>query len=77
MEGLLDPGRRFVKESFCEEWVYISDELSKGPTTVGVPVLHNTDHSEHIPVTPRTSKQFTSLPWVHPKLQDKAFLGTN
>ena len=60
------------KKAFVEEWVFISDEPSDGQNTVEVPVLHNTDHSEYIPVTPRASKQFTSLPWEPAKPQDKA-----
>ena len=35
-------------------------------------MLHNTDHSEYIPVTPRTSKHSTSLPWETAKHQDEA-----
>ena len=35
-------------------------------------MLHNTDQSEYIPVTPRTSKHSTSLPWETAKPQDKA-----
>ena len=66
------------KKAFVEEWVFISDEPSEGPSTVEVPMLHNTDHSEHIPVTPRTSKHSTSLLWETVKPQDKAcFLGAN
>ena len=54
-----------------EEWVFISDEHSEGPSTAEVPVLQNTDHSEYIPVTPRTSTHSTSLPWETAKPQDK------
>ena len=59
-------------EAFVEEWVFKSDEPSDGQNTVEVPMHHNTDHSEYIPVTPRASKQFTSLPWEPAKPQDKA-----
>ena len=45
------------KKAFVEEWVFISGEPSDGQNTVEVPMLHNTDHSEYIPVTPRGSKQ--------------------
>ena len=66
------------KKAFVEEWVFISDELPEGPSTAEVPMIHNTDHSEYIPVTPRISKQFDSRPWETAKPQDKAFfLGTN
>ena len=60
------------KNAFVEEWVFISDEPSEGPSTVEVPMLHITDHSEYIPVTPRTSKHSTSLPWETAKPQGKA-----
>ena len=71
METLLDPGRRFVQErASVEEWVFISDEPSDGQNTVEVSMLHSTDHSEYIPVTPRVSNQFTSLPWETAKPQD-------
>ena len=60
------------KKAFVEEWVFTSDVPSDGPRTAEDPVIHNTDHSEHIPVTPRTSKHFTSLPWETAKTQDKA-----
>ena len=60
------------KKAFVEEWVFISDEPSEGPSTIEVPMLHNTDHSEYIPVTPSTSKHSTSLPWETAKPQDKA-----
>ena len=77
-ETLLDPGRRFVQESLCGRVVFISDEPADGQNTVEVPVLHSTDHSEYIPVTPRVSKQFTSLSWETSKPQDKAcFWRTN
>ena len=46
------------KKAFVEEWVLISDEPSDGQNTFEVPVLHSTDHSGCIPVTPRISKQF-------------------
>ena len=65
------PGRRFVQErASVEEWVFISDEPSDGQNTVEVSMLHSTDHSEYIPVTPRVSNQFTSLPWETAKPQD-------
>ena len=35
-------------------------------------MVHNTDHSEYIPVTPRSSKHSTSLPWETAKPQEKA-----
>ena len=61
------------KKAFVEEWVFISDEPSDGQNTVEVPVLQSTDHSDCIPVTPRISKQFASLPWELPKPHDKAY----
>ena len=45
--------------------------LLKGPSSAE---LHNTDHSEYIPVTPKASKQFTSRPWETAKPQDKGYL---
>ena len=60
------------KRAFVEECVFISDEPSDGQNTVDVPFLHDSDHSEYIPVTPRASKQFTSLPWESAQPQDKA-----
>ena len=61
-----------LKKAIVEEWVFISGEPSDGQNNVEVPVLHNTDHSEYIHVTPRTSKQFSSLPWETAKPHDKA-----
>ena len=55
-----------------EEWVFISGEPSDGQSTMDVPVLHSTDHSDYIPVTSRISKQSASLPWEPTKPQDKA-----
>ena len=55
------------KKAFVKEWVFISDEPSDEQNTVEVPVLHSTDHSDCIPVTPRVSKQFASLPWETPR----------
>ena len=72
METLLDPVEDSFKKAFVEEWVFISDVPSEGPSSVEVPMFHNTDHSEYIPVTPRTSKHSTSLPWETAKTQDKA-----
>ena len=60
-----------------EEWVFISDEPSDGQNTVEVPGLHSTDHSDCISETPRISKQFTSLPWEHPKPQEQVFCNRN
>ena len=59
----------------CGRVVFISGEPSDGPNTVDVPVLHNTDHSDCTPVTPRISKQFDSPPWEPTKPQDKASFG--
>ena len=69
---------RSSKKAFVEEWVFISDVPSEGPSTAEDPMIHNTVHSEYIPVTPRTSEHSTSLPWETTKPQDKAcFLGAN
>ena len=59
------------KKAFVEEWVFISDEPSDGQNAVEVTVLHSTDHSDYIRVTPRTSKHPTSLPWetANPKIK--------
>ena len=46
--------------------------LLQSHDTVEVPMLHNTDHSEVIPETPRVSKLSTSFPWETAKPQDKA-----
>ena len=74
METLLDPGRRFVRKSFfVGEWVFISGQPSDGQNTIDFPVLHSTDHSECIPVTPRNSEQLDSLPWEPTKPQDKVY----
>ena len=64
-----------LKKAYVEEWVFISDEPSQGPSTVEVRMLHNRDHREYIPVTPRTSKHSTSLPWETAKPQDKTCFG--
>ena len=63
-----------LKRALMEEWVFISDVPSEGPSTAEDPMIHFTDHSEFIPVTPRTSKVSTSLPWETAKPQDKAKL---
>ena len=60
------------KKAFVEELVFISDVPSEGPSSAEDPMVHNTDHSEIIPVTPRASKHSTSLPWETAKRQDKA-----
>ena len=60
------------KKAFVEEWVFISDVPSEGPSTAEDPTIHNIDHSEYIPLTPRTSKHSTSLPWEPTRPQDKA-----
>ena len=61
-----------LKKAYLEEWVFISDAPSEGPRTAEDPMVHNTDHSEDIPVTPRASKHSTSQPWETAKPQDKA-----
>ena len=73
METLLDPGRSFVQESLCGRMDLHQRWTIWWTNTAEVPMFHNTDHSEYISVTPRTSKQFTSLPWETAKPQDKAF----
>ena len=60
------------KKAFVKERVFFSDEPSEGPNTVEVPMLHNTDHSEYIPETPRVSRLSTSPLWETAKPQDKA-----
>ena len=60
------------KKAYMEEWVFISDVPSEGPSSAEDPMVHNTDHSEVIPKTPRVSKHSTSLPWEPAKLHDKA-----
>ena len=60
------------KNASLEEWVFISDEPSEGPSSAEDPMVQNTDHSEFIPVTPRASKHSTSLPWKTAKSQDEA-----
>ena len=45
------------KKAVMEEWVLISDEPSNGQNTDEVLVLHSTNRSEYIPVTPRVAKQ--------------------
>ena len=44
---------------------------SEGPSTAEDPVVHITNHSEFIPMTPRASNHSTSLPWETAKPQDK------
>ena len=41
---------RSSKKAFVEEWVFISDVPSEGPSTAEDPMIHNTVHSEYIPV---------------------------
>ena len=60
------------QKAFVEECVFISDVHSEGPSTAEDSIVHNTDHSEFIPVTPRASKHSTSLPWETAKPHDKA-----
>ena len=50
----VDPNRRGFENAFLEEWVFISDTPSQGPSAIEASMHHNTNHSEHIPVTPRT-----------------------
>ena len=45
-----------------------------GLSLIDFPVLHNTDHSDCIPETPRISKQFDSLPCEPTRPQDKAYI---
>ena len=64
--------RRFVpcpvedsfKKACVEEWVFISDVPSEGPSS--------TDQGEVIPETPRVSKHASLLPWEPAKPHDKA-----
>ena len=72
MEALLVLVEDSFKKAFVQEWVFISDVPSEGPNTYDVLMLHNTDHSEYILMTPRTSKHSTSLSWETAKPQDKA-----
>ena len=60
------------RKAFLEEWVFISDVPSEGPSSAEDPMVHNTDHSDFIPETPRVSKHSASLPWEPAKPQDKA-----
>ena len=52
------------KKAYMEEWVFISDVPSEGPSS--------TDQGEVIPETPRVSKHASSLPLEPAKLHDKA-----
>ena len=60
------------KKAYVGEWVFISDVHSERPSTAEDSMVHNTDHSEFIPVTPKASKHSTSFPWETAKPQDKA-----
>ena len=60
------------KKAYMEEWVFISDVPSEAPSSAEDPMVHNTDHSEFIPETPKVSKHSTSLPWEPAKRQDAA-----
>ena len=52
------------KKAFLEEWVFISDVPSEGPSS--------TDQGEVIPETPGVSKLASSSPWEPAKPQDEA-----
>ena len=58
------------KKAYMEEWVFIIDVPSEGPSS--------TDLGEVIPETPRVSNLASSLLWEPAKPHDKeCFLGTN
>ena len=46
-----------------EEWEEVCGDSSEEQNNIEVPVLHGTDHSDYIPVTPGNSNQVDSLPW--------------
>ena len=50
------------KKAFLEELVHVSGDSSDRQNVTDFPVLHSTDNDDCIPDTPRTSKQFDSLP---------------
>ena len=52
------------KKAYLEEWVFISDVPSEGPSSA--------DQGEVIPETPGVSKVASSSPWEPAKPQDKA-----
>ena len=52
------------KKAYLEEWVFISDAPSGGPSSA--------DHGELITETPRVPKLASSSPWKPAKPQDKA-----
>ena len=62
LEALLDPGWRFVQEAYVEEWVFVGDVPSEGPSSAEDPMDHDTDHSEFIPVTPLAAMHSSSFP---------------
>ena len=51
------------KKAQMEEWVFVSGDSSDRQNVMDFFVLHSTDHVDCIPETPRTSRQFDSLPW--------------
>ena len=57
MSGKQIPIEEALKNAFSEEWVFTSDTPSEGLSTIEALRHHNTDHSEHISVTPRTLKK--------------------
>ena len=51
----------FMK-AYVKEWAFIGDEPADGPNRIEGSMLHSTNHSEDIPVTPRVAKQVTPSP---------------
>ena len=61
------------RNAFLEEWVFVGDDSSDEQNVTDFPVLHNTDHADCIPETPRPPRQFDSLSWEPTRPQDKAY----
>ena len=49
-----DPNRRDLEKRLFEVWVFISDNPSEGPNAIEALLFHNTNHSDHNPVSPKT-----------------------
>ena len=58
------------KKAFVEEWVFINDVPCERPNSAEDPVVHNSEHSEFILVTPKTSKHSSTLSWETAMPQD-------
>ena len=70
----MDSNRRGLEKRFLEEWVFISDTLSEGHSTIETPMHHKTDYSEHNPrnsqdigqnKTPFAKKNLLVERWVY------------